>query len=112
MTDIQPRFFETENKLIAHLEWEAIRILCFEGSHMNIADAFPKFEQRQLMTNLCRINSAIYATDRNSLINEKKFLINPIGFIEMSLIESINIDTLVDLKYANFISNELWKKNL
>ena len=47
MTDIQPRFFETENKLIAHLEWEAIRILCFEGSHMNIADAFPKFEQRQ-----------------------------------------------------------------
>lgn len=66
-----------------------------------------KFEQRQLMTNLCRINSAIYATDRNSLINEKKFLINPIGFIEMSLIESINIDTLVDLKYANFISSEL-----
>ena len=47
MTDMQPRFFDTENKLIAHLEWEAIRILCFEGSHMNIVDAFPKFEQRQ-----------------------------------------------------------------
>ena len=47
MTDIQPRFFEKENKLIAHLEWEAIRILCFDGSHMNIADAYPKFEQRR-----------------------------------------------------------------
>tara|TARA_B100000212_G_scaffold324016_1_gene284557 strand:- start:71 stop:754 length:684 start_codon:yes stop_codon:yes gene_type:complete len=66
-----------------------------------------KFEQRQLMKNLCRINSAIYATDRNSLLNKKKFIIDPIGFIEMSLIESINIDTLLDLKYANFISNEL-----
>lgn len=42
MTDMQPRFFDTENKLIAHLEWEAIRILCFEGNHMNIADAYPK----------------------------------------------------------------------
>lgn len=66
-----------------------------------------KFEQRQLMTNLCRINSAIYATDRNLLFNKQRFLINPIGFIEMNLIESINIDTLLDLKYANFISNEL-----
>ena len=47
MTDTQPRFFEKENKLIAHLEWEAIRILCFDGSHMNIADAYPKFEQRR-----------------------------------------------------------------
>lgn len=66
-----------------------------------------KFEQRQLMKNLCRVNSAIYATDRDSLINEKKFLIDPIGFIEMNLIESINIDRLLDLKYANFISDEL-----
>ena len=47
MTDIKPRFFDTENKLIAHLEWEAIRILCFDGSRTNIADAYPKFEQRQ-----------------------------------------------------------------
>ena len=47
MTDIKPRFFDTENKLIAHLEWEAIRILCFDVNHMNIADAYPKFEQRQ-----------------------------------------------------------------
>ena len=47
MTDIEPRFFDTENKLIAHLEWEAIRMIVFNGIHMNIADAYPEFEQRQ-----------------------------------------------------------------
>jgi hypothetical protein len=47
MTDIEPRFFDTEYKIFAHLEWEAIRMIVFNGSHMNIADAYPKFEQRQ-----------------------------------------------------------------
>jgi hypothetical protein len=47
MTDIEPRFFDTENKILAHLEWEAIRIINFNGSYMDIADAYPKFEQRQ-----------------------------------------------------------------
>ena len=47
MKDIEPRFFDTENKILAHLEWEAIRIINFNGSHMDIADAYPKFEQRQ-----------------------------------------------------------------
>ena len=47
MTDIEPRFFDTEYKIFAHLEWEAIRMIVFNGSHMNIANAYPKFEQRQ-----------------------------------------------------------------
>jgi hypothetical protein len=45
MTDIKPRFFESENKVLAHLEWEAIRMICFGGSHMGIDDAYPKFER-------------------------------------------------------------------
>ena len=49
MTFIEPRFFDTEYKLLAHLEWEAIRMIVFNGSHMNIADAYPKFEQRQFL---------------------------------------------------------------
>ena len=48
MTDIEPRFFDTENRILAHLEWEAIRIINFNGSYMDIADAFPKFEQKQV----------------------------------------------------------------
>ena len=45
MTDIKPRFFESENKVLAHLESEAIRMICFGGSHMDIDDAYPKFER-------------------------------------------------------------------
>ena len=62
------------------------------------------FEQRQNMDHLCRLNSAIYATNRDSLLEEKKLLIDPIGFTEMSQVESINIDSELDLKFANFIS--------
>ena len=45
MTDVKPRFFESENKVLAHLEWEAIRMICFGGSHMGIDDAYPKLER-------------------------------------------------------------------
>jgi len=47
MKDIEPRFFDTENKILAHLEWEAIRVINFDGNHTDIADAYPKFEQPQ-----------------------------------------------------------------
>lgn len=47
MTAPEPRFFESENKILAHLEWEAIRMIVFNGKHMDISDAYPKFEQRQ-----------------------------------------------------------------
>ena len=47
MTDItEPRSFDSNNKRIAYLEWEAIRMICFEGSHEDIGEAYPKFEQR------------------------------------------------------------------
>lgn len=64
------------------------------------------FEQRQSMKHLCRLNSAIYIVKKNLMIDNRKFLVEPIGFIEMSTIESINIDTMLDLKFANFIANE------
>ena len=47
MKGIEPRFFDTENKILAHLEWEAIRVINFDGSHTGIADAYPKYEQMQ-----------------------------------------------------------------
>ena len=43
----EPRFFDHENKLLAHLEWEAIRYICFDGRHLDINNAYPKYEQRQ-----------------------------------------------------------------
>ena len=47
MKDIEPRFFDTKNKILAHLEWEAIKVIHFDGSFMNIADAYPKYDQPQ-----------------------------------------------------------------
>ena len=43
----EPRFFDQKNKVLAHLEWEAIRYICFDGSHLEISNAYPKHEKRQ-----------------------------------------------------------------
>ena len=58
------------------------------------------------MKHLCRLNSAIYIVKKELMLENRKFLVEPIGYIEMSNIESINIDTMLDLKFANFIANE------
>ena len=47
MKDIEPRFFDTKNKILAHLEWEAIRMIIFNGSHMDMANSYPRYEQRK-----------------------------------------------------------------
>ena len=47
MKDIEPRFFDTENKTLAHLEWEAIRVINFDGNHIDMGEAYPKYEQSQ-----------------------------------------------------------------
>lgn len=47
MKDIEPRFFDTENKTLAHLEWEAIRVINFDGNHIDMGEAYPKYEQPQ-----------------------------------------------------------------
>lgn len=64
------------------------------------------YEMRQSMNHLCRLNSAIYAVNRDSLFSKKVLIDNPIGYIEMTNIESINIDTELDLKLANLVSRE------
>ena len=47
MNHPEPRFFEHTNKVLAHLEWEAIRYICFDGKHLDISNAYPKYENRQ-----------------------------------------------------------------
>ncbi len=47
MENPEPRFFEHTNKVLAHLEWEAIRYICFDGRHLDIRNAYPKYEKRQ-----------------------------------------------------------------
>ena len=51
MTEIQPRFFDSDNKIMALLEWEAIRILHMgaekgDSKFMEMEDKYPKHNQR------------------------------------------------------------------
>ncbi len=46
MIDIQPKFFDSDNKIMAFLEWEAIRVSKFEGKLNLMVEAFPKYEQK------------------------------------------------------------------
>ena len=64
------------------------------------------YEMRQSMNHLCRLNSAIYAINRESLISKEVLIDTPTGYIEMTNMESINIDTELDLKFANLVSKE------
>ena len=47
MTDIKPKYFEHPDMRLRHLEWEAIRMILFDGKHMEMGDAYPSYEQRQ-----------------------------------------------------------------
>ena len=47
MKHIKPRFFDTKNKILADLDWEAIRMIVFNRSHMDIANSYPRYEKRQ-----------------------------------------------------------------
>ncbi len=45
MAHPEPRFFDQPNKVLSHLEWEAIRYICFDGNHLGISNAYPKYEK-------------------------------------------------------------------
>ena len=47
MTDIKPKYFEHPDMRLRHLEWEAIRMIAFDGKHMDMGDAYPSYEQKQ-----------------------------------------------------------------
>jgi hypothetical protein len=51
MIDMQPKFFDSDNKIMAFLEWEAIRILHMGAEKgcskfMEMEDEYPKHSQR------------------------------------------------------------------
>jgi CMP-N-acetylneuraminic acid synthetase len=62
-----------------------------------------RFARRQDMAHLCRINSAVYVTSRDAVM-AGHLLPEPIGFVEMDERSSINIDTELDLAFADFLA--------
>ena len=63
-----------------------------------------EFSTRQAMTHLCRLNSAIYVCDRDTFMNKRSFLLQPLGYVEMTHVESVNIDEPLDVALAELIA--------
>ena len=65
-----------------------------------------RFARRQDMHHLCRLNSAVYVVSRDAFMQERRFLLDPIGYVEMTPLESINIDEELDLEFAELVAKE------
>lgn len=62
--------------------------------------------RRQDMAHLCRLNSAIYLVGRDDLVERAALMPPPAGWIEMSELESMNIDSPLDLEMADFLAGK------
>lgn len=63
------------------------------------------FMHRQEMMQLCRLNSAIYVVGRHDFVETRRLIIEPMGFVEMSGMESVNIDEELDLLLAEVVAD-------
>lgn len=69
-----------------------------------IRDAVP-YVRRQDMGHLCRLNSAVYVVRRDTFKDTGKLVVEPVGFVEMTGMESINIDEELDLVVAEVVAS-------
>lgn len=64
-----------------------------------------RFARRQDMAHLCRLSSGVYAVGRDDFLAHKALIVEPVGYIEMTAIESINIDEEIDLLLAETVAD-------
>ena len=62
------------------------------------------FTRRQDMAHLCRLNSAIYIADKKEMFRTRKITFGRIGWFDMDERSSINIDTELELNFANYLA--------
>lgn len=70
----------------------------------HIRNATP-YVRRQDMDHLCRLNSAVYVVGRETFKETGRLIVEPVGFVEMSGMESINIDEELDLVVAEVVAS-------
>lgn len=75
-----------------------------EHLHRYIQKPDELFTRRQDMAHLCRLSSGVYVVGRNDFMSLEKLIIEPIGYVETTALESINIDEEIDLLLAETIS--------
>lgn len=76
-----------------------------KGRHLQRYIKVPdeRFARRQDMAHLCRINSAVYVVRRDDLMGGT-LMVEPIGYVEVDDVSSINIDTEADLAFAQWLA--------
>jgi N-acylneuraminate cytidylyltransferase/CMP-N,N'-diacetyllegionaminic acid synthase len=65
-----------------------------------------EYSRRQDWAHLKRINSAVYATWTDFILEHKKLIGDRCLMVEMNDIESINIDSIIDFKLAELVLKE------
>ena len=65
------------------------------------------YNRRQDMTLLCRLSSVVYVTGKKELLSNNQILNSPISYINTDEIESINIDSELDLLLAQTVEKNL-----
>jgi len=65
-----------------------------------------RLKRRQDMRHLCRLSGVVYVVGRNDFMENRKLIISPIGFVDTTNIEAINIDEELDLDFANFVAEK------
>lgn len=68
-----------------------------------IRDATPHV-RRQDMRHLCRLNSAVYVVGRDTFRETGRLIVEPVGYVKMTGMESINIDEELDLVIADVVA--------
>lgn len=64
------------------------------------------FSRRQDMSHLCRLSSGVYVVGRDDFLSAEKLVLEPVGYIEMTPTESINIDDELDLMLAELVAEK------
>ncbi|MFO7559261.1 MAG: acylneuraminate cytidylyltransferase family protein [Desulfobacterales bacterium] len=65
-----------------------------------------RFRRRQEMEHLCRISGVVYVVGRDDFMNSRKIISDPIGYVNSSEIEAMNIDDEFDLELARMVSKK------
>ncbi len=63
-----------------------------------------RFVNRQDMGALCRLSSGLYVIGRDTYLRTGSLVVEPVGYVEMTARESVNIDEEIDLMLAELIA--------
>lgn len=62
------------------------------------------FTNRQDMAVLCRLSSGVYVVGRDTFMDADSLVVDPVGFVETTALESINIDEEIDFLLAEVVA--------